>query len=734
MKIVKEMLNMTSKISLLMCGAVAFASAEDSSLVEKQQNLLDKLDSMNSAVMGLRVGGTARGGVLSSTLSSDELLNKNDYRETQAYSDVNLAVTARPSDETEARVELRLHKDWQEAYEEAVNPVIGHWFSYDGKILNKHVDFNLGYMRVGYTPLTLSVPQTEILQEPEIFASKRNDALAMRNLDTTSNRLLQGLNFRFNSFELGALDNFYVQMTGARIRSIGKKNDEVFFDFDWSDRYLFGANAGVEAFGLTLGGNFIYTFDREKTTRARDDAAIGSVYYEDNTVYSGIVNYDTKNLIMNGSIHAGLTAEFAGSNWTYTQDTYSPDTVHTYYVVGVGYPQYDSEGFVRVGDSSKVSYDTLFYAHDTTTSVYDWHKEELENVDGVAFNISPYVRGEIGKIQFDVKGTYLSNDKKFWSEQAASSYYVGNTTILNGDALITGANEQLVENFRSGTLENMYFAIYNTNVLQQENLMSKNEGDPILVTDPSTGMASDNSYYTFGRLNNNYKLGHFYKNGYRAVASKYMEATNKATFVDPSVNMALPMGLATRDRKGFGLNANVAWNSSVSLNVRFSNYGEDGGNSYTTLGAGLGVDVAPLLGLDRRLIVQGSYESIKESENLERKSSRIIGGVTADVWGPFAILGGIQMLNKDFGKGLALDDDATVVVNSIDEMLAMGGLQIKLGAGATLDLQGGMLNNTIKYIANSSVLDAEGNAVVVPVSKELGLDKLILIGNVTVLF
>ena len=223
MKWYNDMFKMTSRISLLLCGAVAFASAADSTLVEKQKNLVGTLDSLNSSVMGLRLGGTAKAGVLSSKLSSDQLLDQQDFRENQAYTDVNLVVRARPSEETEAKVELRLHKDWQEAYEEPINPIIGHWFSYDGKILNKHVDFNLGYMRVGYTPLTIYVPQTEILQEPEIFAAKRSEALALRSLDTSSNRLLQGLNFRYNSFEMGPLSNLYVQMTGARIRNIAKK-------------------------------------------------------------------------------------------------------------------------------------------------------------------------------------------------------------------------------------------------------------------------------------------------------------------------------------------------------------------------------------------------------------------------------------------------------------------------------------------------------------------------------
>ena len=731
MKWYKDMCKMTSKISLLLCGAMAFAFAEDSTLVDKQKNLVGTLDSLNGSVMGLRLGGTAKAGVLSSTLSSDQLQDGMDYRENQAYSDVNLVVKARPSEETEAKVELRLHKDWQTAYEESVNPVIGHWFSYDGKILNKHVDFNLGYMRVGYSPLTIYVPQTEILQEPEIFASKRVDALAMRSLDTTSNRLLQGLNFKYNSFDLGPLSNIYVQMTGARIRNIAKKNDEVFFDFDWSDRYLFGSNLGLEAFGVTLGGNYVYTFDREKTSRSRDDSHIAAMYYEDNMVYSGILNYDSKNLIMGGALHAGLKSEIAGSRWNYTEDAYRQDTVETLGVIGKGYEKYDENGFVR-DDTNAVDYDTLFYVYRNVALEYNWHRKRIDERKGMALNVTPYVSGNIAKIKFDVQGTIVMNDENFWSEQAASSYYEGNTSILNSDAPITGADEALVERFRYGSLENMYFAIYNTNVLQQQNLMSKNEGAAILDEGDAEHKRKD-SYYTFGRLNNNYKLGHFYKNGYNAVAYKYQEYLAAKEFVDPSVNMAMPMGLATPDRKGFAVNANVGWNDAVSLNLRFSKYdAEASDNDFTTLGAGLGFNAAPLLGLDRRLILQGSFESSEESAGLQRKTSRIVGGLTADVWGPFSVLGGLQMLSKEFGNGgLALNEAKTIVVKDVSEMLAMGGLQIKLAAGAKLDLQGGLMTNKVNY--TQSVF-AEDGVTLVPVDAELSLDKLLLMGNVTILF
>ena len=177
---------------LLFSTASAFAAGAQDSVVQEQKSLLQKLDSLQESVIGLKLNGTAKAGALASLAKSDQFSEDSPTHETQAYTDVNLLLTARPSSETMVTLQLRLHKDWQSAFDENNNPVIGHWFSYDGSILNKHLDFNLGYMRVAYTPLTLFAPQPFLLQEPEIFAQERVEALAQRNLDTTSRRLLQG--------------------------------------------------------------------------------------------------------------------------------------------------------------------------------------------------------------------------------------------------------------------------------------------------------------------------------------------------------------------------------------------------------------------------------------------------------------------------------------------------------------------------------------------------------------
>ena len=88
------------------------------------------------------------------------------------------------------------------------------------------------------------------------------------------------------------------------------------------------------------------------------------------------------------------------------------------------------------------------------------------------------------------------------------------------------------------------------------------------------------------------------------------------------------------------------------------------------------------------------------------------------------------MLKKEFGNGLSLTEDASVIVNDMDEMLALGGVQIKLGPGATFDFQAGTMNNAVNYTVTGA--DEAGNAV--KNKAKLEMDKLLLMGSVTVLF
>lgn len=709
----------TKKTSIIFASALmfsaAFAFAEgDSAVAEKQTSFLQKLDSLNKSILGLRLGGTAKAGALTSMVSSDQLLDQSATQENQAYTDVNLKFLAQPSSETQLNVQLRLHKDWQSGIDENNNPAIGHWFSYDGKILNKHVDFNLGYMRIGYTPLTINTPQTEILQEPEIFAQNRVEALAYRNLDTTSRRLMQGLNAAFHSGAVGALDDIYAQATGARMRNTAKKNDQVFFDFDWADRYAYGLRGGVNVMGANLGANFVGVFDRRLSTRSRDIGLSDTIMYDDNHVLSFDLGFDSKKLLANLPVTFGINGEYAMSWWDVDAEYLFKNPTTETQIKEVTVPD-------EAGMKTVVYVSTALKATNNDRTTIDYLDDK-----GSALNAELFAKGSFSKLNFDVRGRYLMNDKEFWSELASTPNYTGNGVIFNANALYGEADQALVKQFASGNLENLYFTVYNTDLLTAATLMSSGTATAL-----SGSSESVNLYY---RLYNNFKLAHFYRNGYDANTMKKLEAAEAVLMMDPSVNLALPLGLATPDRKGFAASLDADWDDAITLNVRFSQYtAEASDNKFTTIGAGLGVDVGRLVpSLERKLVVQGSFEKATEDTFLKRSSQRIVGGLTADIWGPIALQAGVQMLTKKFegdmfGAGIAGLPVGTSFVQQVDEMLLLAGPKVRIAPESYIVVRYGMIKNSIDYQG----LNADASAYE---KKELSIDKNLITAEVTVNF
>jgi hypothetical protein len=625
-------------------------------------------------------------------------------------------------------VQLRLHKDWQSAYDENNNPVIGHWFSYDGTILNKHVDFNLGYMRVGYTPLTINTPQTEILQEPEIFAEKRREALAQRNLDTTSRRLLHGLNVAYQSGSVGVVDNITAQLTGARLRNTAKKLDQVFFDFDFSDRYLLGARAGVEAYGAHLGLNYVNVFDRKQTRRSRDIADEDTIKYDKNMVFSADLSFDSKKVLPALPVTFGLNGEFAMSSWNVEREYKTKGKKRSYRV-----------GQATAADGKQFAYVKSSLDSDPTVVI-----EDYMDMDGTSFYADLFAKGNISDVDFKVSAGYFQTDSNFWSELASSPVYQGRSTILNTGALYvdTSYADLVLGTFGASSLENLYFSVYNSTTLQATNLMTMGGSNAL-----SKGVGE--SPYLFTRLDNNYKNGHFYRNGYTGNIAKRLEL-DPLMVLDPSVGLALPLGLATPDRKGINAKVDVNWADKVFFNARVNLVTQgsvpgldDAGNvttvenKFTEFAVGLGLDAGNLAQLDRKILVQGSLAKGKEDAYLKRETTRLVAGVTADVWGPISLLAGFQMYEKKFGDngyGIVSETEegySTVLasVTKTTEMLIMGGVRVKLAPISYLTIQYGMLQNDLDF--SVPVLGPAGLSLV---GKNISINKNVILADVTVNF
>lgn len=710
--------------ALAFSATAAFAAENQAEVVTQQKSLLEKLDSLNAAVLGLKINGTAKAGALASFSSSDQYAENSPTQENQAFTDVNLRLTARPSSETMIDVQLRLHKDWQNAYDENNNPIIGHWFSYDGTILNKHVDFNLGYMRIGYTPLTIYTPQTEILQEPEIFAEKRREALAQRNLDTTSRRLLQGLNVAYQSGNVGPVDNITAQLTGARLRNTAKKLDQVFFDFDFADRYLLGARVGADAYGAHLGVNYVNLMDRKLTTRSKKIATTDTVYYDKNMVFSADLAFDSKKILPELPVSFGVNGEFALSNWKVDRDYMGKVPETTYSLT-----------------QKNIDGKEVIYIVKSTTKVDARINEDYREQDGKSIYANLFVKGNVSGLDFKAEAGYLQTDSSFWSELASSPVYTGRATILNSNAFYSNPiNDVILGTFGASSLENLYYSVYNSTTLNANNLMtSENLANALSNEEESTNM--------FARLDNNYKNGHFYRNGYTGTTSKKLEVEKDyLRDIDPSVSMSLPFGLATPDRKGIMAKADANWEDKIFFNGRVSvltqTYADYGKwtlaglpviqeNKYTEFAFGLGADVGALAALDRQILIQGSFSQASESAYLKRQATRIVAGLTADVWGPIGVLAGFQQYKKVFDNGgvplVGGTEEAPFIVNVNDatERLIMAGVRVKLAPLSYLSLQYGMLTNELQYSYNTGVVAG---------ADKVSITKNILSADVTVNF
>ena len=212
--------------------------------------------------------------------------------------------------------------------------------------------------------------------------------------------------------------------------------------------------------------------------------------------------------------------------------------------------------------------------------------------------------------------------------------------------------------------------------------------------------------------------------------------------LDPSVGLALPFGLATPNRKGIMAKADVNWADKVFFNARVNMltqsdapidvaatgnpempyalvYGE---NKFTEIGVGVGVDVGGFLPNYQQILLQGSFTQAKEDAYMKRTATRIVAGVTADVWGPVALLAGFQKYEKKFDNTV-FSPLSPLAVTKASEQLILGGVRVKLAPMSYLSVQYGMLKNDLDYVVAND-----------PVVKQISISKNVLLADVTVNF
>ncbi len=689
-----------SSLAILMGTAFAQQEGDSASVESRQTSLLEKLTNYEANALGFAINGYARAGYLRSQLDADDAVDGTQLVEASAYTHVGMTFSVRPSSESVAKFDLRFHKDWENAHREGNNSPIDTWWSYDGTSLNNHLKFNLGHMRVGYTPLTIYQPMPDFIFEPTIFSEHREYAMAEKNLDGSNDRLMQGVNLEFHSLQLGFMDDLMFRGTMARIRNVAKKNTQMFFDFDDSDRYLFAGAVGIDVMGIKLGVNDAYVFDHIRSARSINLHKADTLYHERNNVLSAQVGFDSKTL-MPSPVHFGIDAEYALSYWSYLKD----------------YMATKKEMELKVIADTSVRDDGSINTDQAYLSVQEEEIKvpTLDRLEGFenkpAIRVGAFADAALGSIDVNAKANFVKVDKEFQAEMAMSPATLGSIPVLNSDAQIRSTTlDGLLSSVRSGSLENLYFSLYESVPLQSANMLTSNSGNSI-----------ESEYY---RLYNNFKYAHYYRNGYNNIAYKRTELLLASSALDPSADLALPFGYATPNRTGGDIDLTGKWNDAVALRVLAGFYNADElevtdsldfitGTKYMKFGGGANVDIARLLAMGKEWGIQlgGSYEMSKETDGFERTSSRMMAGLDV-TWNSISLLTGFQMLNLEFGKPYM------AVLEGTSEMLALGGVRYKIAAGAYATVEYGYITNSIDYIgaAGSATMDLTKNVIMADVT------------------
>ena len=314
----------TAILTLGMSAAVlAHAEPIRGSISERLDSIEAQTRNLN-AKAGIHFGGNFYSRALMSTLSGNvtEDIPAGEH-EALLFTGLDLSVTARPIDIISGTAIIRMHHDWRNMFGATANPLTLRWISIDGNAGDFFL-YSAGDFKQRYTPLTLWVPEPNIMFEPTVFARQREITMGEEFLGNNE-RVLQGFNFNFGASMAPALQELRIGGFATRLRQADKQRMDmtggspiqVSTARNKMDRLAAAANTDMVFIpGTNLGGTFMHLGDAKRTGFAGDLDAWQNA--SKNTVFSARGGFGSQ--LFSGIdpqvASFGLKAEFAGSNYT----------------------------------------------------------------------------------------------------------------------------------------------------------------------------------------------------------------------------------------------------------------------------------------------------------------------------------------------------------------------------------------------------------------------------------
>ena len=687
---------MNMKMKNILIALLTASVAASASVVADNQNALQaKADSAN-AKRGVEIGGSIRAVAQRSSFSSDQDnrgLNTMPDVERNEYVSADLSFGFRPFEYVRANVIMRLGGGMQEYFAAASKTIEAKWLNVEGNV-GKNFYWVVGDFRQAISPLSIYNPGIDIMYEPTIFARKRHMAQKEQLLEGDK-RNLQGVNLQFRQEIDPMIGEIRAEAFLARVNRVSVldfsgaegnilPNDEVAGTSlaSGTDKWLVGGNIEVLPVqkNVYVGVTPMLIFDNEKSKsytyrHATDDEGkrdLNAAYEREeinpydgcpqNTfVLSGRAGADVAGIIKDKNLVLDFVGEYAMSLNKVTSD-------------------------VEVTDPNTGCITPLTVE---------------ENVNGAALlatlNAGYKVENSWSAgITIDV----IMNDEKWFNNMAQSPSFFAQR-ILNsdkdGNTVKYGVNSPLYSTFD---------ALYNYSP----------KFSPVTR---SLGTIDDR--FVDGQTES-YNIAPYNKNSWGSNVYSAAQLALINMMIDPAIQLALPNGLATANRKGFRAVIKGDWQEKVEAQALAAIFNqvktqadEIDNVSYKEFGGGAKVNITKLVeGFNMPLELSGSIKhsenetSLKNGASAKITSNFINAGLTFQFLPRVGFTAGFQMINTDYGTSININPTVGLDVPFMksNQTQWMVGFDYTVADNAWLAINYGMINVKNDY----NTLTAEGEA------------------------
>lgn len=618
-----------------------------------EQNALQKRWDRLVARAGLEFGMVAEGEYFKSVVDGSLSDPDKETSDKKQSTMVDLRIGARPWSALGGDVVIRFQQDWQTYFSNRSRPIHLRWIQMHGKVGNS-LAYAVGDFKEKWSPLTLWSPELSILMEAPIFARARQEAMQEEFLGD-NNRVLQGAKVN-SAFTFGKAFEWRVDGYASRIRRaeyldgvqpsldaskhpifvVGKHGSEFGIASDL-EQWSVGANTELLVLrNAFVGASLINTFEDPQTWRPSDNQLkadsgyslngqnwyLDNLWATDNKVVSFRVGLDAAGFLRFKGVTAQAVAEYALSGLSY--DWLPPANQST----SVRLTGADKAAVTELQNQFRTQIDSLVYESHTgigafADTIWTAHYtldgiDPIDEKEGAALLIDAdfgWTKGK-GGLALELGFRYLDVDSSFYNLLAQSPTFRAERVMNSeNDLSLAGVAAPLYSTFD---------AVYHTRA----------------KVSPLRNQPYHQAPY---------------------VQNAYTNSIGTSSFVaDPNVQLLLPFGYSTPNRKGVDLDATIAFGKKFKIQGLFSKLDEKVVESsrglsdltaYTQMGGGAMVDIGAFIGLDRAIQLSGGYQLSTADYDQDIFSTTMInGGLSVDLMRKIALLGGYQRFDASYDK------------------------------------------------------------------------------------